>query len=86
MFCQAVLVVVCFVPAFLATFGIRAFRFITPLAWPETLVAPICVAWLIVGIGAAVYLKRTRTQGVNGVRDLYAESVSEPEAAATTAN
>jgi amino acid transporter len=82
----AVLVVVCFVPAFLATFGIRAFRFITPLAWPETLVAPICVAWLIVGIGAAVYLKRTRRQGVNGVRDLYAEAVPEPEAAATTAN
>jgi amino acid transporter len=80
----AVLVVVCFVPAFLATFGIRAFRFVTPLAWPETLVAPICVVWLILGIGTAVYLKRTRTQGVNGVRDLYAEAVPEPEAIGDT--
>ena len=74
------------VQAFLATFGIRAFRFVTPLAWPESLITPIVIAWVVIGIGAAVYLKRTRTQGVNGVRDLYAESVSEPEAAATTAN
>jgi amino acid transporter len=69
----ALLVLVCFVPAFLATFGIRAFRFVTPLAWPETLVAPICIAWLAIGIVAAVYLKRTRSEGVRGVQDLYAE-------------
>jgi amino acid transporter len=80
----ALLVVVCFVPAFLATFGIRAFRFVTPLAWPETLIAPICIAWLIVGIGVAVYLRRTRSQGVSGVRDLYREAV--PEAAAGTSS
>jgi amino acid transporter len=76
------LVIVCFVPAFLATFGIRAFRFVTPLAWPETLVAPICIAWLVVGVGVAVYLNRSRPQGVSGVRDLYAEAV--PETAAST--
>jgi amino acid transporter len=76
----ALLVVVCFVPAFLATFGIRAFRFVTPLAWPETLVAPICIAWLVIGIAVAVYLNRTRSQGVRGVKDLYAEA--EPAAVA----
>jgi amino acid transporter len=70
----AVLVVVCFIPAFLATFGIRAFRFVTPLAWPETLIAPICIAWVVIGIAIAVYLIRSRPRGVSGVRDLYAES------------
>ncbi len=75
----ALLVVVCFVPAFLATFGIKAFRFVTPLAWPETLVAPIVIAWVVIGIAIAVYLIRSRQRGVSGVRDLYAEA--EPAAA-----
>jgi amino acid transporter len=70
----AVLVVVCFVPAFLATFGIKAFRFVTPLAWPETLITPIVIAWVVIGIAVAVYLTRTRTGGVSGVRELYAEA------------
>ena len=70
----ALLVVVCFVPAFLATFGIKAFRFVTPLAWPEKLIAPIVIAWVVIGIGVAVYLIRTRERGVSGVRDLYAEA------------
>ena len=70
----ALLVVVCFVPAFLATFGIKAFRFVTPLAWPETLVAPIVIAWVVIGIAIAVYLIRSRQRGVSGVRDLYAEA------------
>jgi amino acid transporter len=70
----ALLVVVCFVPAFLATFGIRAFRFVTPLAWPETLITPIVIAWLVIGIAVAVYLIRTRPRGVSGVQDLYAEA------------
>ena len=76
----ALLVVVCFVPAFLATFGIKAFRFVTPLAWPETLITPIVVAWVVIGIGVAVYLIRSRPRGVTGVRDLYAEA--EPAGAA----
>jgi hypothetical protein len=67
-------VVVCFIPAFLATFGIRAFRFVTPLAWPETLIAPICIAWVVIGVAIAAYLIRTRPRGVSGVRDLYAEA------------
>jgi amino acid transporter len=68
------LVVVCFVPAFLATFGIKAFRFVTPLVWPETLVAPIVIAWVVLGIVIAVYLMSSRQRGVSGVRDLYAEA------------
>jgi amino acid transporter len=79
----ALLVVVCFVPAFLATFGIKAFRFVTPLAWPETLITPIVIAWVVIGIAIAVYLVRTRPRGVSGVRDLYAEA--EP-AAVSAAN
>jgi amino acid transporter len=70
----ALLVVVCFVPAFLATFGIRAFRFVTPLAWPETLITPIVIAWVVIGIALAVYLVRSRPRGVSGVQDLYAEA------------
>jgi amino acid transporter len=70
----ALLVVVCFVPAFLATFGIKAFRFVTPLAWPETLITPIVIAWVVIGIAIAVYLVRSRPRGVSGVQDLYAEA------------
>lgn len=70
----ALLVVVCFVPAFLATFGIRAFRFVTPLAWPETLIAPIVIGWIVVGVAIGIYLVKARTRGLDGVQDLYAEA------------
>jgi amino acid transporter len=74
----ALLVVVCFVPAFLATFGIRAFRFVTPLAWPETLIAPIVIAWIVIGVAIGIYLVRSRTRGLDGVQDLYAEATPAP--------
>jgi amino acid transporter len=77
----AVLVVVCFVPAFLATFGIRAFRFVTPLAWPESLITPIVIAWVVIGIAFGIYLSRSRARGLAGVQDLYAESTPEPAVA-----
>lgn len=82
----ALLVVVCFVPGFLATFGIRAFKFVTPLAWPEKLIAPIVIAWVVIGIVAAVYLVRTRPGGVSGVRDLYAEARPAAPVSGGTAN
>ena len=69
----ALLVAVCFVPALLATFGIRAFRFVTPLAWPETLITPIVLAWVVIGIAFGLYLNRSRARGLAGVQDLYAE-------------
>jgi hypothetical protein len=47
--------VACFVPAFLATFAIAALRFVTPLAWPETLIAPIVIAWIVLGIALNLY-------------------------------
>jgi amino acid transporter len=78
----AVLVVVCFVPAFLATFGIRAFRFVTPLAWPESLITPIVIAWVVIGIAFGIYLSRSRARGLAGVQDLYAEAAPEPAVAA----
>jgi amino acid transporter len=70
----ALVVVVCFVPAFLATFGIKAFRFVSPLAWPESLIPWIVIAWVLIGIAVAIYLARTRPRGVSGVKDLYAEA------------
>jgi len=75
-----------FVPAFLATFGIKAFRFVTPLAWPETLIAPIVIAWVVIGIAVAVYLNRTRSRGVSGVRDLYAEAEPAGPVSSSTVN
>ena len=60
-------------PALLATFGIRAFRFVTPLAWPETLITPIVLAWVVIGIAFGLYLNRSRARGLAGVQDLYAE-------------
>jgi len=72
----AVVVVAAFIPAFLATFGIRAFRFVTPLPWPEKLVAPIIIGWFIVGIIVGVYLNRTKSRGLSGVQDLYQHDTS----------
>ncbi len=72
----ALIVYVAFVPAFLATFGIRAFRFVTPLAWPESMVAPIVIVWAVIGVGIGIYLTRSSARGISGVRDLYAEDTS----------
>lgn len=71
----ALVVVAAFVPAFLATFGIRAFRFVTPLAWPEKLVAPIIIAWFVIGLVVGVYVQRTNSRGLEGVQDVYAENL-----------
>ncbi len=72
----AVIVFAAFVPAFLATFGIRAFRFVSPLAWPESMVAPIIIAWAVVGVLVALYVTRSSKRGLSGVRERYAEDVS----------
>ena len=71
-----VVVMAAFIPAFLATFGIRAFRFVTPLAWPEKLVAPIIIGWFVVGLIVGAYVSRTKSRGLTGVQDLYAEDTS----------
>jgi amino acid transporter len=72
----AIVVWAAFIPAFLATFGIRAFRFVSPLAWPEKLVAPIIIGWFIVGVVVGVYVSRTKSRGLSGVQDVYSEDLS----------
>ena len=64
-------VLVGFVPAFLATFGIRVFRFVSPLAWPDSLVAPVCIGWLLLGAAVGLYLARGREGGLAGMRQVY---------------
>ncbi len=56
-------------------------RFVTPLAWPETLIAPIVIAWIVLGIALGLYLARSRSRGPDGVADLYGGTPAAAEVA-----
>lgn len=67
------IVVVGFVPALLSTFGVRIFRFVSPLAWPENMIAPLILAWFVVGAGVGAYVSKSRARGLTGIGELYSE-------------
>ena len=69
------------IPAWLTAVGIRAFRFISPLAYPYNLVGPIVGGWLLIGVIYFVYLLKRAPERLDAVgRVFLSEDAETPEA------
>ena len=68
------------IPGWLTAVGIRAFSFISPLAYPDNLVGPIVGAWLLIGIVYFVYLLKRAPERLDDVgRVFLSEDAQAPD-------
>jgi amino acid transporter len=59
------------IPAWLTAVGIRAFHFVSPLAYPYDLVGPIVGGWLLIGLIYFVYLLRKDPERLDAVGQVF---------------
>ena len=59
------------IPAWLTAVGIRAFHFVSPLAYPYDLVGPIVGGWLLIGLIYFVYLLRRAPERLDAVGQVF---------------